>query len=128
MSEQVSQRTGVQPPRGEKDGAVSVNRSTDGTLFISATHGGEERSLTVSEYNAWRIFGMLALFLEVPLPKKLGKSIQFGEVSGSIAVPHDGTLGGKVAAALAATRVEEALQKAEGVAAPAGPKVRRRRK
>lgn len=100
-----------QPPRGEKDGPVGVRRLEDETLAISATYDGTERSIVVSEYNAWRIFGTLAMFLGVKLPKKLAESIKLGEVSGSVEFPHDGTIGGMVASSMAAERTKEVLQK-----------------
>jgi hypothetical protein len=39
--------------------------------------GSSTQSITLSRYNAWRIFGMLAVILGIPLPSKLGKLIKF---------------------------------------------------
>lgn len=69
---------GKQPERGPKDGPVSVNRAGEGRLVISAANTGEEpRSIEMSEYNAWRVFGSLALMLDIKLPPALGKAIKF---------------------------------------------------
>lgn len=66
-----------QPERSDDDGPVEIQRVTEG-LVISCTQEGETTRLHVSEYNAWRVFGMLALMLGVELPKKLAKSIKLG--------------------------------------------------
>jgi hypothetical protein len=64
-----------QPPREPCDGQVSVNRHKD-ELCISVTHNGQDQGLVMSEYNAWRVFGMLAMLLGVSLPKKIAKAIK----------------------------------------------------
>lgn len=70
--------TGKQPPRGPEDGPVNISRVGvgDGHLVIEATQGGEATSVRMSEYNAWRVFGSLALMLGISLPAKIGKEIK----------------------------------------------------
>jgi hypothetical protein len=71
----VSALTSPQPERQPVDGPVEVRR--EGTcIHLSATHDGHHRFMTVTEFNAWRLFVMLALILGVSLPKKLLKSIR----------------------------------------------------
>ncbi len=79
------------PERSPKDGPVSVNRLGDDRICISAetlnlnpvedpinNYWRESpHYLEMSEYNAWRIFGMLAIILGIELPKKVGKEIKY---------------------------------------------------
>ena len=37
---------------------------------------GREHDIVCSPYNAWRVFGLLALMLGIPLPTKVGKAIK----------------------------------------------------
>lgn len=68
------------PARRPLDGPVSVSRLGDGDeemLRIAVETDGETKYLEVSPYNAARVFGMLAMFLEIPLPARIGKAIKF---------------------------------------------------
>lgn len=66
----------VQAPRQPTDGPVAINRNDDDSLTIVATTDGIDGSIRVSEYNAARLFGMLALMLGIDLPSSLGKAIK----------------------------------------------------
>jgi hypothetical protein len=66
----------LQPPRQPCDGAVSVNLSPDDEVIVNVTPNGNEQAIVMSEYNAWRVFGMLALVLGVSLPRKIANSIK----------------------------------------------------
>jgi hypothetical protein len=65
-----------QAARIPTDGAVEINRDGEGRLWIHATDSGEERSICVSDFNAARLVGLLALMLSMPLPSKLAKAIK----------------------------------------------------
>lgn len=67
-----------QPDRGPEDGPIGITRLDDETLAIDCTTNGVLRRTIASEYNAWRLFGTLAVFLGIQLPKKLEKSIDLG--------------------------------------------------
>jgi len=69
------------PERGPKDGPVEVRRLSDDRISISSVTNLEgdmkdHHWMELSEYNAWRIFAMLALILGVQLPAKIGKEIK----------------------------------------------------
>lgn len=64
-----------QPERKPWDGPVAVNRVGD-YIDISATESGTQSTLRTSEYNAWRLFGMLAVILGIELPKNIVKAIK----------------------------------------------------
>jgi hypothetical protein len=70
----------AQPPRQPTDGPVAVrwaDRSADdGVIEVDVTTGGKMERITMSMFNAYRVFGMMALMLEVPLPKAVGKGIK----------------------------------------------------
>ena len=66
-----------QAPRTPIDGPMGVNRIDNDTLVVNVTHNGEEQSLVMSEHNAARVFGGLALMLGITLPSTLGKAIKF---------------------------------------------------
>lgn len=66
---------GKQPDRGPDDGPISVNRIGE-ALVITARQGALETRCEMSEYNAWRVFGCLAVMLGVRLPAKIGKAIK----------------------------------------------------
>jgi hypothetical protein len=71
----ISALTSPQPERRPEDGPVAVTR--DGAhIEITATTHGVTSTLAVTEFNAWRLFAMLALILGVSLPKKLLQSIR----------------------------------------------------
>lgn len=72
-----------QAARLPDDPGVRVSRDDDGKLWISTDD--DCGAVHLSEYNAARVFGMLALFLEIPLPKHIGKAIKLGDdVKGTI--------------------------------------------
>ena len=82
--------------RREVDGGVGVSRNEDSTLTIEATHDGIFSSFRVTEWNARRLLGSLALVLGVKLPKNV--NIEMGTVTAKY-VPEKPllTLGDKVA-------------------------------
>jgi hypothetical protein len=65
----------TQPAREPHDGQVSVTREGE-CLRVTVTHNGESASVLMGEFNAWRIFGMLAMMLEISLPTALLKKIK----------------------------------------------------
>lgn len=69
------------PERKPTDGAVSVERifgnDPVADLALAVVTDGTEQRITMSEHNAWRAFGMLAVMLGIPLPKDIGKAIKF---------------------------------------------------
>jgi hypothetical protein len=67
----------MMPERKPSDGPMSVNRPSDGEIAISVTTNGEMSGITMSEFNAWRVFGSLAIMLGIPLSKEAGKAIKF---------------------------------------------------
>lgn len=68
-----------QAPRRPEDGSVSILRAHDQELLlVKVTHDGQEQTIVMSEYNAARVFGMLALMLGIELPTKLGMAIHLG--------------------------------------------------
>lgn len=75
------------PDRQPEDGQVSIRRLLDGRLALSVTTNGAEQFTILSEFNAWRIFGMLSLFLELPLLKHVSKAIKLGESVEMFATP-----------------------------------------
>ena len=64
-----------QPERKPWDGPVEVLRVGD-YISVSATDQATKSTIMMSEYNAWRVFGMLAVILGVPLPKYIAKAIK----------------------------------------------------
>ena len=67
----------MMPERQPTDGPVRVARLLDGRLMeISVETDGVTGTLALSEHNAWRVFGMLALMLEIPLPPRIGEAIK----------------------------------------------------
>lgn len=75
------QELNEQPPRRLGDGPVEIATATPGVLSIGVTTNDARQYILVSEYNAWRVFGMLALMLGIKLPAKLMRQIQLGDVS-----------------------------------------------
>jgi hypothetical protein len=49
----------------------------DPLLLLSCTQDGEAMAVRMSEYNAWRAFGLLALMLKIKLPDSLAEEIKF---------------------------------------------------
>ena len=66
----------VQAPRSDTDGPVSVKRPDDGFVVVEVTSAGKVESILMSEYNASRVFGMLAVMLGIPLSRDVGKAIK----------------------------------------------------
>lgn len=64
-----------QPERKPWDGPIKVQRIGD-YISISVEQNSEAQGMKISEYNAWRVFGMLAVILGVPLPKYIAKAIK----------------------------------------------------
>lgn len=69
----------VMPARQPTDGPVSVNRPAEGELAISVETGGEIHTIRMSEYNAWRVFGMMSIMLGIPLGAEARKAIKLGD-------------------------------------------------
>ena len=69
---------GAQPPREPGDGSAEVARLpiAPSRVTICVETDGERQYITIGEYNAWRVFGMLALILGVDLPKRIAKDIK----------------------------------------------------
>lgn len=59
------------PERTADDGPLSIRR--EGTL-IFIEHEGE--AIAFGEYNAWRLFGMLALMLGIPVGARILRAIK----------------------------------------------------
>lgn len=67
----------VQAARLDTDGMVHVTRlESEGKLMLSVVDDGTEHTVVMSEFNAARAFGMLALMLGISLPKATGKAIK----------------------------------------------------
>jgi len=64
------------PERTDGDGRIECTRVGD-HLLLSCTQNGETTFVRMSDYNAWRAFGLLAIMLKIPLPDALGKEIKF---------------------------------------------------
>lgn len=103
------------PSRQPKDGAVAVSRLDSDFIALDATYGGDKESLVVSEYNAWRLFGLLSVMLGLPLTKKVSKAIHLGgygpgSVTFSRPLPNPAGLGDELAAEIAHTLTVEAMR------------------
>lgn len=59
------------------DGEIGVARQGVDHFVLHVENGGVREQMTVSKFNAARVFGALALFLEIPLPPKVKKAIKF---------------------------------------------------
>ncbi len=64
----------VQPERGDGDPSVTVVAIDRGFYEIAVG----DKIITVSGFNAWRIFGMLGFLLGFELPAKIWKAIRLG--------------------------------------------------
>lgn len=62
------------PERQPGDGDVKIRRHP-GAIEVEVTTCHKTESIMMSEYNAWRLFGMLSCMLDLPLPKAVGKAI-----------------------------------------------------
>jgi hypothetical protein len=67
----------MMPVREEGDGEVGVHR-VNGKIQVTVTTNGETQSVLMSEYNAWRIFGMLSVMVGLSLPSVIAKAIKLG--------------------------------------------------
>lgn len=67
-----------QAPRTAVDGPVGVKRVLVGSreLYVDVTHDGKLQQIVMSEHNAARLCGMLAMMLEIELPAKIAKEIK----------------------------------------------------
>ena len=65
-----------QAERTAEDGPMSVTREGK-KIRIAVATGGVSESILVTEYNAARVLGALALILEAPLSKSVAKAIKF---------------------------------------------------
>lgn len=100
------------PARAELDGPIRVQRIGE-SLIVEATQGGMTTRVEMSEYNAWRTFGCLALLLEIPLPPHISKAIKLSDGNGKppkaiIGYPEPKTLGERVAQNLTTAELERA--------------------
>lgn len=75
--------TPPKPPRtmpeqapGDGDVAVRRNLKADTVTAIVTTNGVTE-SITMSEHNAWRVFGSLSIMLDLPVTPAVAKAIRF---------------------------------------------------
>lgn len=104
-----------QPERKETDGPMSVRWLDDDrrVLEISVTNGDKVEAITMSAYNAWRVFGCMAFMLELPLRKDVEASISLGKGGGEVTFvrPAAKTFGERVAAHLADQLFLEEMQK-----------------
>lgn len=64
------------PARSTGDGPIECNREGE-HLLLSVTQDGAMTSVRMSDYNAWRAFGLLAIMLKIQLPDALGEEIKF---------------------------------------------------
>lgn len=64
------------PDRKDSDGPVAVRRVGENAICIEATTEGQSQAIECSRYNAFRLFGILSVMLEIPLPAKVGKVIK----------------------------------------------------
>ncbi len=58
------------------DGLVRVHHNDDESLTVSVMRNGTIEHITLSEFNAARVFGMIGLMLGIPLTKAVGKAIK----------------------------------------------------
>lgn len=98
------------PERQPEDGALNVSRLPGGRLYLQITHACG--NLVLSDYNAARLFGILALFLEIPLPPALGKAIKLtrpgdDNLNATMGFPEPKTLGEKLAQHLVGKELEK---------------------
>lgn len=89
------------PARQSFDGPCAVRRIGE-VLIVESTQNGQTTHCEMSEYNAWRIFGCLSLFLGIPLPPHVRKVIDLGDEKGkppkaTIGYPEPKTLGERLA-------------------------------
>lgn len=90
------------PPRQPDDGPLRVARIRELPGYLEFNH--QAGNLILSDYNAARLFGMLAMFLEIKLPPKLAKAIVLTDpgvkMDMTLDFPEPKTLGEALAQAL----------------------------
>lgn len=88
------------PNRLPTDGPMGVRRVGDD--YLALDFNGHE--VTVSRYNAARLYGMLGMFLEIPLSKAMGKAIKLTppgvDLNMSVEFPEPKSLGERLAQSL----------------------------
>lgn len=66
-----------QAERLPDDGPIGIERLDDDRLLVYVeTSNGDRQFITVSLFNAARIFGALSVFLGINLPRAIGKAIK----------------------------------------------------
>lgn len=65
-----------QPPRTDRDGQVAVKLTEDESVMVIVGDRGTDQTVTMSRFNAFRMLGMLSLFLGAPLSKDAAKGIK----------------------------------------------------
>jgi hypothetical protein len=106
----MSRRELKMPARQPFDGPCAVRRIGD-VFHVEATQNGMTTRAEMSEYNAWRIFGCLALFLKIPLPPHVSRAIDLSDGKGAppkatIGFPEPQTLGERLAQTLTMNEME----------------------
>lgn len=99
-----------QPARQSFDGPCVVRRIGE-VIIVESTQNGMTTRVEMSEYNAWRVFGCLALMLEIPLPERISKAINLGDEKGNppkttIGFPEPKNLGERLAQNLTMRELE----------------------
>lgn len=64
--------TKFEPVRTVDDGFLSVD-AVDGDLIIKVNNKGENYTLRIGKYNAWRLIMMLMFMLQIPIPRNFPK-------------------------------------------------------
>lgn len=68
------------PKKTASDGPVFMNRinhpDQPKLIKITVTQAQEQSTIIMSEHNAWRVFALLALTLQIPLPKEIAEKIE----------------------------------------------------
>lgn len=68
-----------QPDQRVEDGDIGITRLQGGdTLLVQLDGPDNQQGLFLTDYNAFRLFGLLSLFLDIKLPKNGGGKIQLG--------------------------------------------------
>ena len=63
------------PTREPRDGAVGVERLPNGDFVITCETDGKETRVLLGGFNVWRVFGTLAMMLQIRLPATVLRSI-----------------------------------------------------
>lgn len=99
-----------QPARQSFDGPCAVRRIGE-VIIVESTQNGMTTRVEMSEYNAWRVFGCLALMLEIPLSPSVSKALNLGDEKGkppkaTLGFPEPKTLGERLAQRLTMRELE----------------------